>query len=114
MQWKGDKDQPWNKADNSQANPDRNHGYTKEDHLKAMKPHKTALIVWLHDQKNDRRNDCDVGQHAYNIVRHPAGCALHGSGRRCRCTTATCWTHGRAICYLRSTPATKSHRVPSP
>src|SRR5690242_286578 len=55
VQRESDKNQPGHKTNDGQTNPDSNHGHAKEDHLKGMEPHKAALVIRLHHQKNDRR-----------------------------------------------------------
>jgi len=46
-----------------------NRGQAQKNALPGVKAYKRILVVRLHDEKNDRRNNCEVGECPRNIVR---------------------------------------------
>jgi hypothetical protein len=48
-------------AQNHEENVDANSADGQEDRLPGMEAHFAALIVWRHDEENDRRNERHIG-----------------------------------------------------
>src|SRR5271169_2372858 len=97
--------------DDAQYDPQGNPGNMEKDALEGVEANKPALVVRLHDQKDDRRNYRDVGQHASHVISQPA--RRRGS-RPCRRSSraATGRTNRRTIWCLSPTYRAKSHDFP--
>ena len=93
------------------------------DPLKRVETDEAIAIVWLDQQKYDRRDNGEVGKHAGYIFLQrrgrSAGTAIAGRRRRWRCRRActACLTRGlpavgterRIVCHLGTAGCTKCH-----
>src|SRR5258708_36248875 len=59
--------------DNAQANPQNPPGHVEKDTLPGVEAHEAASIVGLEYEKDDRRDDGEIGQHAGHIVSKSRG-----------------------------------------
>src|SRR6266849_4401026 len=89
-----------------QGNPQHEQGDAKENALKGVEADEAPLVVGLQHEKNDRRDNGNVGQHSGDIV-----CQSACGG--CRCCGLTCTgtsrTSRRTGGHLRSTIWTEGH-----
>src|SRR5438270_9833291 len=84
-------------------------GCREKQALPCMEADKTVLVIGLNHQKNDCRDDGDIGQHSCNVVAHTAGRSGGGRrGRGCDSARADC-TRGSAIRDLSAANTAKSH-----
>src|SRR5258708_20527424 len=59
--------------DNAQANPQNPPGHVEKDTLPGVEAHEAAPVVGLEHEKDDRRDDGEIGQHAGHIVSESRG-----------------------------------------
>ena len=99
-----------NMNNEAQHNPQRSPGNGEKDGLERVKTDEATLVIRFDHQEDDRWNNCDVSQHARNVVGEPARRGLSRSS--CRSSgAAACWTNAGTIWCLSATHGTKCHKT---
>jgi hypothetical protein len=91
----------------AQPDPQNPPSYIEEYALPCVKPDETALVVWLHYEKDNSRDYGHIGQHPSHVIgesRTRAGDYGRGCG-----PPAARWAHGRTIGNLCATHIAKRH-----
>jgi hypothetical protein len=100
----------WNVDDEAEHDPEGSPRDREEDALEGVEADEPASVVGGHHEKDNRRNDRNVGQHPSYVVSH----SLWGSGCDCGTSSATgtCRTNGGAFGNLCAAHVAESHSSP--